>query len=1663
MLNVDDAVLAAESVGSATASVLMSIVVTNYQNRLSPITYSLVRSNAYVYALCPSVTGASEDFRARLGQTLERQRASLSAASHRMMAQNLHIAAQEWFAQSALCRETLNRLTGREMRYLHRVGVCGQRDAPYLDIGNQVSFMRETVARPEAGMLISSALEHGVMNQAYRTTNAISTIGAMLRANRQGGRLWRATSANYTSTVRSNLTGYSQNLLNYFQSAVNAGRELFLPQNGALSAGIWTGCAYMEYGPKDGNYLQAMIISGLSGGIATEWGSLSSAQMAELVRVLREQDALIGRVASSDPIDLRTGACLAQETDLALAAPLPVAWVRRYDSRRADTDGPLGRGWTLGPDIRISRHSDVAAMSGGRQPGESADFAVAATVIEDVLASGSTALNLATATVIADWLAGRFQEAAVSVYLDDRALTFLSRADGSWSAPAGANLSLTKSNGMFTVTHRQGGAWRFDTNDAVTGHTDADGNAVAFLRDAQEHLTGVSNSFGRALSIEWSDGRMTSVTGPDSRQVRYNYSADGELTNVTDAAGNAWGYGYDSAHRLAKIADPEGWTVASNFYNGLGQVTNQISPLGGHWTFRNAGGMEGWQSDPDGRRTAWSFDPDGRPIQVVRPDGFMESVVYDGLGRAVTNLAANGMVTVTGYDTNHDVVAVIRAAGTAQAATNRYAYNPSGLPVSSTDPEGRVTQTVWDEHSHPTVIIAPDGSITTNEYDSRGLLIRVRKLDAVGGLWRQTDYAHDSGGWVTNELATDAGPLATVRDGYGRPTRVTDSLGRTTWFYRDALGRVTNTVDAASGQARSIYLRNGLHSVAIDPGGHAVTSLWTHARESQAVRAPDGGVTSNEYDNAGRLMAVTDARGRRVQRALDALGRETNRWTSAWSERTWWDSVGNGTARMDAVSSRTDQEYDSLNRPTRLRDPLGRESVSYFDKAGIVTNTLDFQGRPTRNRLDAVGRIERVIYPSGRTEDFAHDGLGRLIAFTNSEGHVYRMAYDAQDRLVAATNAAGEQVFRNYFDSCGNLTNHLDGAGRPTRRQYDVLNRCTNTVYADGSSEAFAFDADGNLLTAGNAAATNMFAYDTMNRLATSVSRVGSLAFTNQYRYDLGGLATNVIYPDGKMVRYAFDADGRVTNVTDWAGHTWSIARDAAGRMTTLAYPNGVSGTWQYDASHAVSSWGYSGVAGLPGRTISRNVMGLKTREDVTSGPMPVPVADRRVTNMFNPADRLTSAQVAQGTNLSSGTFLYDGCGALTNVARNGAAADTFAYDLAGRMVSASTSNVTFTATFDALGNRVRTTINGTNRLWVIDHTDPLKRPLMETTTNGTPVRYYVWGAGRLLAAIDADGTTRYAHCDDQGSVVALTSTNGTVLFTANYGPYGEPWGTTGTNVTPFAWLGGHGVFHVGGSSLYLTRHRAYDTTLKRFLSQDPLGLAGGANLYAYCLGNPLGYIDPFGLCGGLWFDQLGSSAAAASASIQNTMIETYPWPVAGALNTVVQIGQGIVSTPQAIGHLGEGSGTFAGNPSWQNAPGMLMDVSVAASVLAAGMAPLPSANVPLGSTVSGGGTSQNLYHYTSADPTAIANQGLRPGASGNVYATPVGNLSPLQAQVDLALPPNRGLPQHLVEIDVPTLESMGIQVPAAGTVGRSYNMPGGGTEVVFPHALPPEAIRTIR
>jgi RHS repeat-associated protein len=119
-------------------------------------------------------------------------------------------------------------------------------------------------------------------------------------------------------------------------------------------------------------------------------------------------------------------------------------------------------------------------------------------------------------------------------------------------------------------------------------------------------------------------------------------------------------------------------------------------------------------------------------------------------------------------------------------------------------------------------------------------------------------------------------------------------------------------------------------------------------------------------------------------------------------------------------------------------------------------------------------------------------------------------------------------------------------------------------------------------------------------------------------------------------------------------------------------------------------------------------------------------------------------------------------------------------------------------------------------------------------------------GIGGLLARTDANGSTFY-HSDGAGNVTALMDGYEIAQARYLYGPFGKLTGKWGqlsdANSMQFSSMPRH-----ANSGLTLYPFRGYDATLQRFLTQDPIGEAGGINLYGFVGNSPLNAIDPLGL-----------------------------------------------------------------------------------------------------------------------------------------------------------------------------------------------------------------------
>jgi RHS repeat-associated protein len=103
----------------------------------------------------------------------------------------------------------------------------------------------------------------------------------------------------------------------------------------------------------------------------------------------------------------------------------------------------------------------------------------------------------------------------------------------------------------------------------------------------------------------------------------------------------------------------------------------------------------------------------------------------------------------------------------------------------------------------------------------------------------------------------------------------------------------------------------------------------------------------------------------------------------------------------------------------------------------------------------------------------------------------------------------------------------------------------------------------------------------------------------------------------------------------------------------------------------------------------------------------------------------------------------------------------------------------------------------------------------------------------------------RYYQCDQLGTPVELLDVDGRVLWASSYRVWGQPIPMLQTKVVqPLRF---QGQYHDSETGLHYNLHPYYDPKVGRFTSPDPIGLAGGVNVYQYTI-NPISWVDPSGL-----------------------------------------------------------------------------------------------------------------------------------------------------------------------------------------------------------------------
>ena len=217
-------------------------------------------------------------------------------------------------------------------------------------------------------------------------------------------------------------------------------------------------------------------------------------------------------------------------------------------------------------------------------------------------------------------------------------------------------------------------------------------------------------------------------------------------------------------------------------------------------------------------------------------------------------------------------------------------------------------------------------------------------------------------------------------------------------------------------------------------------------------------------------------------------------------------------------------------------------------------------------------------------------------------------------------------------------------------------------------------------------------------------------------------------------------------------------------------------------------------------------------------------------------------------TTVGNETMQYDGNGNMLSDGHH-----TYQYNYRNRMISVDNGSTAFYH-YDALDRRIRkTTATDTIQFFYRGIQCIEEQHSIIPSGEGQEWVSYIYGnAIDDILSMHRNNQDYYYHKNHLGSVMAITDSNGAIVETYDYDPYGTPtiYNATGTEIA-VSTIGNINLFtgreYDYETGLYFFRTRTLRPTVGRFMQHDPLLYVDGYNLYKYVFDNPLKYFDPYG------------------------------------------------------------------------------------------------------------------------------------------------------------------------------------------------------------------------
>jgi RHS repeat-associated protein len=1149
------------------------------------------------------------------------------------------------------------------------------------------------------------------------------------------------------------------------------------------------------------------------------------------------------------------------DTDFVLPGPLPIEWRRFYNSHDARADMPLGRGWGLPytVDLRLVHAPDgTPGLVFSDHQGRPIDL--------PLLEPGHALFNTAEGFTLARM--------------------------------PGGHLEITTTDLL---------RYQFGAPPTMPGnHTlkllrlvDRNGNWLRFRYDTSGRLAIITDTLGRVLRLRYEHGHQVSAI-------------DLETPAADEAAGRLVSYRYDGNGQLAQVTDRLG-TVTRGFAYQDGLMTQHVLPggLACHYAWQPVDQGSG----PDGDRRVvrhWTSDGEAWDIQYRGDDaGGGTTVAIDQLGRRET-WAWDRQYNLTGYtnplghtwaiewNESRDPLSVTRPDGSQW----RYGYDDNGLRILETDPLGRSVRIWWnDTWYEPRKIVEPDGALWQYEYDDKGNLTVETAPDGT-----QTITAYDSRGLPIHVTDARGGQKHLAWNPRAQLASYTDCSGKTTRYEYDGAGHLTRVTDALGQVTELKHTAVGQLVTARLPDN--ATETWRYDAAGRLVGAVDALARETRYalDIRGRLVRKDDAAGRSVAFAYDQAQRLAQLVPEGVQPYDFsYDDADRLIEETRPDGTRLSYEYDAASNVIAVTHHPGIGDDVFTDLELGETKPSITGPRRTELSRDAAGQlVEKRCGP--QLSRYRYDMAGRLVEAqrlelpaSDTEGvvpprltlaeapeprllHSVRLTYDVQGQIVTETSidhVRGEtHTLRHEHDALGNRirTDLPDLPGRAARSLH-YLHYGSGHLHqvrlglgqaSDGTPTAWQIVADferddlhREILRSQGSLKTR-FMLDPLGR------RLGSWT-----RPDAGfGLL-----PDN--VSGFNSAQGQGPSLVE--GLTKAYRYDPTGELRESRHGFKGGTRFDYDPTGRVDS------------VVRVNRAGQSQAEHFA----------------YDPAGNLLDAQTPVGRGyvrdnrvrvFEDKRFAYDGHGRLIEKRSGKHTRQMFLWDDEDRLVEVTTLRQPGTADetrqsvhfgYDALGRRIlkEDAFGATRFIW-----EGMR--LIEERRGAHATAYlYEPGSYVPLARVDTSAVpgeateeaepssgqaeVLYFHTDPSGMPEELSDSRGHIRWRAAYKTWGntlkETWEAVGLDGRPAEFqrsearpanealpieqnLRFQGQYLDRDTGLHYNTFRYYDPDIGRFISPDPIGLNGGANLYSYAP-NPVSWIDPWGLNKADWklFDANGN------------------------------------------------------------------------------------------------------------------------------------------------------------------------------------------------------------